>query len=402
MTETNHVEHSATGTTTTMTTTTSTTYDLYQTAISQIDTEPLIALTTFQDIAQHVANQSYFSTSSTSSETIEDISTTILPYITVDHYIGLTLLQIPIVDQRTNIIHRKENLVQACDYFNAFLQKLEAYDILTKEERVQYHSLVEAMDHISSNSSDDNNVTAQPVLLPTTMNRDTKIAHHRRKQQLQQEQSQLQALQLRRQRLQTTGSNEDDTTMLDGYDHESLLRTTTITSIRLAILTTMEEWASILQELPMIAMMLLRQAGTEDDRYTDTNASTDTRTSSASRPLQLTQITQDSTTGQLRIHRQEVQQKTFRPSWNQPTMSLEEFAHREVTDAIQRQEQQQVSEQYNMTQPRRYTQLLKDGMEDDTDLVDASIKLDEQWDTFKEDNPRGSGNKRGDVGDRNF
>jgi hypothetical protein len=36
-------------------------------------------------------------------------------------------------------------------------------------------------------------------------------------------------------------------------------------------------------------------------------------------------------------------------------------------------------------------QLRKDGQEDDADLVDASAALDRQWDDFKDENPRGSG-----------
>ena len=43
-----------------------------------------------------------------------------------------------------------------------------------------------------------------------------------------------------------------------------------------------------------------------------------------------------------------------------------------------------------------------DGLEDDKDLVDASAKLDRDWDDWKDENPRGSGNKMGDRGDRNF
>ena len=35
-------------------------------------------------------------------------------------------------------------------------------------------------------------------------------------------------------------------------------------------------------------------------------------------------------------------------------------------------------------------------------LVDASAKLDREWDEWKEANPKGSGNKMGDRGDRNF
>jgi immunoglobulin-binding protein 1 len=44
-------------------------------------------------------------------------------------------------------------------------------------------------------------------------------------------------------------------------------------------------------------------------------------------------------------------------------------------------------------------QLHTDGQEDDAELVDASGALDRQWEDFKNENPRSSGSKRGDVGD---
>jgi hypothetical protein len=144
-------------------------------------------------------------------------------------------------------------------------------------------------------------------------------------------------------------------------------------------------------------------------------------------PLQLTQITQDPISGQLQfneqqisngklksiglptsslnssqIQRQQIAEGVFKPSWNLPTMSLEELAERETADAIARSKSQKEAEAKAKTMPRRYDQLVKDGMEDDADLVDKSAVLDRKWDEWKEENPRGSGNKMGERGDRNF
>jgi immunoglobulin-binding protein 1 len=144
-------------------------------------------------------------------------------------------------------------------------------------------------------------------------------------------------------------------------------------------------------------------------------------------PLQLTQITQDPITGQLnfnkqqitngilhsvgpisstsgtqQIKRQQIADSVFRPSWNLPTMSLEELAERERSDAIARGAAQKEAEAKALTMPRRYEQLVRDGMEDDADLVEKSAELDRRWDEWKEENPRGSGNKMGERGDRNF
>ena len=118
--------------------------------------------------------------------------------------------------------------------------------------------------------------------------------------------------------------------------------------------------------------------------------------------LKLTRITKDGMTGQLQIRKEEIRSGVFKPGWNQPTMSLQELAEREVAAAMEREERQKKSEAAAANAPRRFEHVVKDGMEDDADLVDASAALDQKWDDWKDENPRGSGNKRGDVGDRNF
>jgi immunoglobulin-binding protein 1 len=115
----------------------------------------------------------------------------------------------------------------------------------------------------------------------------------------------------------------------------------------------------------------------------------------------VTRVTKDAF-GQLQVKREEIRSGVLRPGWNQPTMSLEELAEREVRDALEREERQRSAEAEARGGPRRYDQLEKDGAEDDADLVDASAALDRKWDDWKDENPRGSGNKRGNVGDRNF
>ena len=69
---------------------------------------------------------------------------------------------------------------------------------------------------------------------------------------------------------------------------------------------------------------------------------------------------------------------------------------------MEREERQKEAEASKMNEPRRYEYLVKDGMEDNIDLVDASAKLDRDWDDWKDENPRGSGNKMGNRGDKNF
>merc|ERR1719162_183413 len=111
--------------------------------------------------------------------------------------------------------------------------------------------------------------------------------------------------------------------------------------------------------------------------------------------LQVTHISQDEATGQLRFKRDEIRSKVFQPGWSQPTMSLEELGDREYEEAIEREKRQKQAEADRIYQPKRYEELAKDGMEDNAELVEASAKLDRDWDEWKDQNPRGSGNKMG-------
>ena len=116
----------------------------------------------------------------------------------------------------------------------------------------------------------------------------------------------------------------------------------------------------------------------------------------------MTRITQDPTSGDLIFKKEQLKSQVFRPSWNQPTMSLQELADIEVAQAKEREQKQKIAEKEALYKPKRYDQLVRDGLEDNADLVDQSAVLDRNWDEFREANPRGSGNKNADRGDRNF
>ena len=80
----------------------------------------------------------------------------------------------------------------------------------------------------------------------------------------------------------------------------------------------------------------------------------------------------------------------FKPSWNQPTMSLEEFADMELKDALAREERSKQAAS-NPDKVKTYEQLYAEGLEDDNDLVEKARKKDSEWNNWKDDNPKGSG-----------
>jgi len=186
--------------------------------------------------------------------------------------------------------------------------------------------------------------------------------------------------------------------MMDGYDEESLERILELNILSVDMLDALDEWKQALRELPMLATQLKTiSMNPKEKQYREDSS----KPSIERPPLKLTHITQDSLSGKLQIRKEEIRSNVFRPGWNQPTMSLEDLAEKEIRDARQLQETEKVS-QINKHIPKRYNDLIQEGLEDDADLVDASAKLDREWDDWKAENPRGSGNKMGDRGDRNF
>jgi hypothetical protein len=368
----------------------------FHSAVALIDTAPAEAVAILTELQHEVAARALFS----ANETVQDISSRSLLFLTVEHYLAAAYTSL-----RTGpaeMADRQRHVQLAGDLWASFLLRLEQLELLDKTERQHYRDLCEQADATTATENGSKNV---PAPAPPA-NRNVKIARFRAKQEAQQERQRFQSLLARRGRLEVAAQDE-----MDGHDEESLERNVALATIQVCKVEAMEEWSSALRELPMIARMVQsqqdlagreRHTGTGNYNYANRDGVPDASRPLSDKPFQLTHITQNAATGQLLIRKEEIQSQVFRAGWNQPTMSLEELGDREVEQAIERGERQTAAEAQQKLDPRRYEQLVKDGMEDDSDLVDASAELDRQWDRFRDENPRGSGNKRGDVGDRNF
>lgn len=353
------------------------TTDMFARAVFLTESDPAAAVALWNVLQERIARAALFSSNETS---LEDISTPNVPLLTVEHYLAVATAQAPSED-------RYQALRRSCDLWESYLHNLERYELLEKEDIKDRDHMIEALAEIINQSDSNRPGVIMPLTVSYAVSRETKIAKHRAQQQIQQEYQKLRALQERRRRL---GVAEDET--MEGHDDESLARTTSIQLLRLTKTQAIGEWSSALRELPMALMTRQRLAPPEPNQRPSPQLPV--------QGLKLTHITQ-MPSGQLQV-REEIREMVFRPGWNQPTMSLEELAEREVQDAVQREERQKKAETQAKEAPRRYDQLVKDGLEDVVDLVDASAALDRQWDDWKDENPRGAGNKRGDVGDRNF
>lgn len=405
---------------------------------AQTPTEKAISVLT--DLQTQIARSGLIS----KNDELDDVATSSLELLGVEYHLGRAYLMLPTYpavgsdgggQQSSSTgpsppLLRKRNVTRAMEYFHSFLKRLEQLggDLLQEATMKEYHAMLDLED-MSDNYSSGGSSSSSKKLNPSQI-RDMKIQRFQRKKSATQKRQQLQSQVQRRSRLGIADGEE-----MEGHDNESLSRTLFIETLRLYAEESLEEMQSSKSELEMLEMAIkmesARMAGGMDPRMNRMpNGILPGHPSSAGgggradprqpqQPLQMTQITQNPITGQLEftkqmvsngqlrpvqqsIKRQEIADGVFRPGWNQPTMSLDELAEREKADAIRRSEAQKVAEAEAMLKPRRYDQLERDGMEDDEKLVEASAKLDREWDDWKEENPRGSGNKMSERGDRNF
>jgi immunoglobulin-binding protein 1 len=363
------------------------------------------------------------------NDVLDDVATSSLELVGVEYHLGRAFLMLPTYqlggggsssskNNNNNYgspsILRKTNITRAIDYFHAYLKKVDQLDLLNEATIKEYHTLLDMDD-----ADNDDKSRSTTIRMNQSQIREMKIQRFQRKRAASQKQSQLQSLLQRRSRLGLAQEEE-----MEGHDFESLSRTLYIETLRLYAEECLEEIQSCNSELEMLEMAIKMEQGrmmSQDPRMhsndgVPTDYGSQVRGLSSRQPLQMTQITQNPITGELQMQtqqvmngqlkpimqRQEIANQVFRPGWNQPTMTLEELGERERADAIQRAEAQKVAEAEAKFKPRRYEQLEKDGMEDNEKLVEASAKLDRDWDDWKEENPRGSGNKMSERGDRNF
>eukprot|EP01083_Nonionella_stella_P007426 21468_1 len=351
-----------------------------------------------ENLQENIQRASLFSI----NESLTDIQTSSLPLLAVEYHMAKAYLQL----RSTSSIQRNRNVQKALELFNLFLHRCDTFDgILEEETKIQYSCILSFND----GRNDDDESTFRPL---PSQSRDDKIASYRRSKELQSKIARMNAQLSQRKRLDLAEHEE-----LDGLDQDSLLRSLHLCQLNEWSLDCFQELFASSMELQMLQMAVKIEkdrAQMDHHRGTRTDFGADSESgrngeirmrppaSNPDQKMKLTQVTQDPTTGQLVFKRQEIRSGIFRPSWNQPTMSLEELGEKEVREAIDREARQKESELNAKNTARRYEFLVKDGLEDNADLVDQSAKLDRDWDDWKDENPRGSGNKLGDRGDRNF
>ena len=378
-----------------------------------LEAEPSAAVKKFTDLQSRISSASLFS----KNDTLSDLPTSSLPLLAVEFHLATALLASP----THSSVDRQINVRRCRDLFHAYLRKLDEIDDLLDDELTRdYRQMLEADEMEAEGGSSSSRVDSSDGRVMSSMTpaqvREAKIVRFRVRKAQREELEKLKALKERRIRLGMVDHDE-----LDGYDGDGIDRHLALAELRGHAADALDEIQCSKKELEMLEMAAtLEKERGEMGRHKYGVGIRNGHACNAvaplapppppppppnsllNKPMEVTRVTKDPVTGKLQLKREEIKSSVFRPGWNQPTMTLQQYGDMEIARAKEREARQKQAEADNLLKPKRYEQLAKDGMEDNADLVDASAKLDREWDDWKEANPKGSGNKMGDRGDRNF
>lgn len=313
--------------------------------------ECLVLLTALQ---KRVAAEAIFSP----NEEIDDINTEDMPLLLIDFWIGTLHMRAPFTTPgaRVHSLDRAENIL------SQFMNVCDRLKVLEKDDR-------DAWLATESGGSSGAARSAEAA-------RDQRIARFKRNRA-----AEARSQEVERERKEAlaagggTGARED-------LDREAALL-----AIQSAARETLDAMSSIEREREMLQQMIARgpppppeREGERDARQKDKKI--------ADRPgLEVTRVSSEG--GKLVMKREVVKGGIFKPTVAPPTQTLEEFAALELADAQERAAREAAEPQA----PRRIDQIIADGDEDNIDIVDKSVVRDRAWDDWKEDHPKGWGNK---------
>ncbi|KAF9133342.1 hypothetical protein BGX30_012320 [Mortierella sp. GBA39] len=292
------------------------------------------------------------------NEFMEDISTKDLRFLLTEYYLGELFLKRVTPDRLADLNSGKEHL-------DHFLLQCETHDILTPSDK-------KYLEQLTTNAPKD-----------AATRRGEKIARFKREKEMRNQIEEFHKI------LGTTNSGyegELSSELEDQYRDFVLLH------LQYAIFQTMEQLVGIQQEIPMLQQMAERRAaqGSNDNRAANRAAddASDGKVDSTiwnatgplmdpqGRPLRPFMITNK---------RAEMMKGVFRPGHSLPTMSIEEYLDQEM-------------ERGNFLSGGTEEPKKKEADDNDEDAVNAETIKARNWDDFKDDNPKGWGNKGGRIG----
>eukprot|EP00752_Nemacystus_decipiens_P004061 g3719.t1 len=321
-------------------------------------TRAKIALETLQ---KGVAREGVFS----ANEEVEEIATPVLPLLATDFYLGSLMIKLPFTSPQV----RLKVLKQAGALLFKYLDTCERLQLFDDADLKAWQGMLK---HGERSTSGDR----QPF------SREQKIERFRRQKRTQEKMKEIEN-ELER----MEGKDCEDESEGDGRKRErSLLLLAGLASDALDAVSGMSKETEMLEHL-----VKAREQGGPGPDGQCASARRNEDDARRNNGLEVTHISRVG--GNLQIRKEDVRANVFKPTVALPTMTVEEFGEIELEHARLRQETQKNPPSAR----RRYAQLEVDGDEDDAELVEQAAHHDRAWDDWKDENPRGSGNKANKI-----
>ncbi|CAJ2514153.1 Uu.00g022720.m01.CDS01 [Anthostomella pinea] len=318
------------------------------------------ALKLYHECTQLVYTISLFSP----NESLEDISTSDMPYLLLNYRIAELLQKI----STPSTAERKDALATTREAYEKFLHLLDGYSIFSASDKKLF-----------AEYNDDPNAFSTISTTDPAARRNAKIANFKMEKEMKQRLEHMQNSPLH----------------LDGGGDEEAVRELYLANIAFCVHHTFQGLEGISREMEILAQapvpLMFPTSTVEEDERRRRNAETnDGYSERLDRPLRRLQSAFDgpilSKEGKplrpftLTSNRQEIQQGVFRPGHNLPTMSIDEYLEEE-------RRQGNIIEGGGEASGRQ-----PEPDEDNIDKADAETMKAREWDQYTEANPKGSGN----------
>ncbi|PRP74758.1 hypothetical protein PROFUN_06619 [Planoprotostelium fungivorum] len=290
------------------------------------------AIAALVNVGQYSRSAQLFST----NETLEDVQTTHLRFILSEYYLGLLLLKRTTGDRQTNLKTAKKCL-------QIFLNQCEQYNLIHEEDKEIFHREKPQKDKL----------------------REEKIARYKREKEASRRLDELNRSNEKKERQQRNGyilTVEDDT-----VDDEERQRDIYKLILGLGCTKAVEEISAIDNEADMLQQieeMKLKNGGKLIREP----------------PTQQQSQFQNFTLLPSKTKRQEFQEGVFKPSWNLPTMTIEEWADQQIELGL-------LPGPGTVNQP---PQKKKEKNKDEE--TEEETRKKREWDDWKDEHPKGQGN----------
>ncbi|CAM9306712.1 unnamed protein product [Phaeothamnion confervicola] len=356
---------------------------LYEQAASgAADEETLIeAVRILEGLQARIASEAVFSI----NEELDDVDTDDLPLLATDAYFGLALLRLPFRGPaaRLALLDRAEAV------FSRYLDLCESMGLLGPQDAVAWRQAARGGGDDSSGGGGGGGGSSASDPART---RAMKIERYKRQQTAQQRMAQLRSeLAVSEAAAASAGGRAG------GHDGDSTRRELNTLLLSTLASEALDEIGSIHAETPMLRQMA--EATTASGGGGSGSGGGEPvqgrrgppEPGSAGPGLKVTHVSSEN--GRLRLQEEEIRAQIFRPTVAPPTMTLEEYADIELQRAKEREVRVSDREREAPKADRRADQLAADGEEDDEALADRATVRDRAWDDWKDENPRGIGNK---------